>query len=451
MIHTKNPYNNEPIASYAPHTDAQIEACIEKAHTTFSQWRGYGMEERLVPMGALAKLLLERSRRYASLMSQEMGKPIQQAVAEVEKCVWLCDFYHENAEDFLADELIETEAGESFISYDPLGVVLGVMPWNYPFWQVLRFAVPTLLAGNTVLLKHASNVTGSALALEELFKEAGFPEAAFTTVLANHGQVAHIIAHAHVRAVSVTGSGTAGSHIAKLAGQFVKPSVMELGGNNACIVWEDADLDAHMDTMVNARMQNTGQSCIAAKRFIVTEPIYDDFVARFKEKLKNLKRGDPASEATDIGVMAREDLARELQQQVARSVEKGAVVTHGNTVEKAYYEPTLLENVRPGMPAFDEELFGPVAAVIKAKDRAESLELAANSKFGLGTMLFTRDVEAARWAIDQIPDGAFFVNDMVKSDPRLPFGGTKMSGYGRELSREGIHEFVNKKTVYLKP
>ncbi len=449
MIISKNPYTNTTLKEYHAHTQEQVEQCIIQANQRFEIWKGTPLKERAALVNQLADLLFQKKQTYAELMAQEMGKPVTQGRAEIEKCIWLCDFYTKNGASFLADELIETEASESFISYDPLGVILAVMPWNFPFWQVMRFAVPTLMAGNTALLKHASNVTGCAMAIEALFKDAGFPEHTFTTVLANHDQVEYILAHDFVKGVSVTGSGTAGKAIAAIAGKHLKTSVMELGGNNACIVWEDADLDKYMDTMVNARMQNTGQSCIAAKRFIIVDSLYDKFVQRFKKRVSQLRSGDPMDEATEIGVLAREDLADTLADQVTNSVHKGAAVTMGNAHEKAYYEPTVLEEVLPGMPAFDEELFGPVAAMIKAKDREDSIVLASNSSFGLGSMLFTKDIKAAKRVIGNIPDGAFFINEMVKSDPRLPFGGTKMSGYGRELSKEGIHEFVNKKTVYI--
>src|SRR5690606_5678061 len=365
------------------------------------------------------------------------------------KCVWGCDFYAKNAVHFLSDELIETEAEESFISYDPIGCVLAVMPWNFPFWQVIRCAAPALTAGNTLILKHASNVPGCAVALQELFIRAGYPEGCFQVVLADHDQLETILESPIVQGVSLTGSEKAGREIAGRAGKHLKRSVMELGGNNACVIWEDADLDKYLDTMVNARMQNTGQSCIAAKRFIVVEAIYGEFLMRFRNKVKSLRSGDPLDGNTHIGVMARTDLAKTLSQQVEASIAMGAEVDFGNARKDAYYEPTILTGVKPGMPAFDEELFGPVAAVIKAKDRKEAISLAASSKYGLGTMLFTEDIASARKIIGEIPDGAFFINEMVKSDPRLPFGGTKASGYGRELSMEGMLEFVNKKTVYI--
>lgn len=383
-------------------------------------------------------------------MTEEMGKPISQSIAEIEKCVWLCDFYITNAEDFLADSIIETDAKESFISYDPLGVVLAVMPWNYPFWQVMRFAVPSLTAGNVGLLKHASNVTSTALAIQDLFEEAGYPKGCFQTLLVNHDQIEDIIENDIVKAVTLTGSEPAGRSIAAVAGKNLKKTVLELGGNNACVVFDDANLDKHIDTMVKARMQNTGQSCIAAKRFIVSEKIYDQFISRFKDEVSKLNSGDPEDSDTFIGVMAREDLAEELEQQVNKSIDLGANIILGNKRNKAYYEPTIITDVTEDMPVFKEETFGPVAAVIKAKDNEHAIKLAANSRFGLGTMIFTENTDNIYNYIGDIPDGALFINDMVKSDPRLPFGGTKASGYGRELSKEGILEFVNKKTVYIK-
>lgn len=449
-IESVNPYNGKSLEKYKMFSDRDIKGVLDKTELVFESWKNESVEYRSELLKNLGKALLKNKETYAQLMSKEMGKPVSQGVAEIEKCAWACDFYAKNAVEFLADDLIETEADESFISYDPIGCVLAIMPWNFPFWQVIRFAAPTLTAGNTVILKHASNVPGCGFALQELFKAAGYPEGSFQFILANHEQLESIIGNSIVQGVTLTGSEKAGRSIAAQAGKHLKKSVMELGGNNACIVWEDADLDTYMETMVMARMQNTGQSCIAAKRFIVLETIYEEFLMKFRNKVEALKSGDPLDKQTEIGVMAREDLAKTLAQQVKDSETKGAKVLFGNKRSGAYYEPTILVNVVPGMPAFDEELFGPVAAIVKAKDRAEAIALAANSTFGLGSMLFTEDIESARKIIGEIPDGAFFINEMVKSDPRLPFGGTKASGYGRELSMEGMLEFVNKKTVYIK-
>jgi succinate-semialdehyde dehydrogenase/glutarate-semialdehyde dehydrogenase len=449
-IKTINPYTGELIATYETHTNKEINQRLEKAQTIFQDWKMEPISERVKLLKKVVALADKKKHELATLITKEMGKPIKESVSEIEKCTWLCDFYIVNADQFLADELIETEAQESFISYDPLGCILGIMPWNFPFWQVFRFAVPTLMAGNVAVLKHASNTTGCALAIQDLFEEAGFPQGCFQVVLADHDQVEKIIENDIIKAVSLTGSEKAGKNIAAVAGKNLKKTVLELGGNNACIVWEDADLDTYIDTMVHARMLNAGQSCIAAKRFIVVESIYNKFLKKFKDKIDTLKSGDPLDEATDISILARPDLAETVQNQVKESLNKGAEVYSGNTYNNTFYEPTIITNVKPGMPLFDEEVFGPVAAIIKVKDREESIKVASNSRFGLGTMLFTEDIDAAREKIDAIADGSFFINELTKSDPRLPFGGTKSSGYGRELSKEGMLAFVNKKTVYIK-
>ncbi len=323
------------------------------------------------------------------------------------------------------------------------------MPWNFPFWQVFRFAVPTLTSGNTALLKHASNVSGCALVIQEIFEDAGYPKGCFQTLLTNHKKIENLIKDDIIKAVSLTGSEKAGRHIAKIAGENLKKSVLELGENNACIILDDANLDKYLDTMVNARMQNTGQSCIAAKRFIVTIGIYDEFIGKFTKRVKDLKFGNPIKTDTEIATMARVDLALDLDKQVNDAITKGAKVIMGNKRDKAYFAPTILAKVTEDMAVFKEETFGPVAPILKVNNLEEALKLTTNSKFGLGTMLFTENTEEAMHIISKIPDGAFFINEMVKSDPRLPFGGTKASGFGRELSVEGIHEFVNIKTVYI--
>ena len=446
----KNPYTGDTIATYTLDDSKSIHTKLKKALEIQTSWANMEIEDRCQLLTNVAELLIERKEEYAKLMTQEMGKPISQGVAEIEKCAWVCDFYALNAEDLLADELIDTDADESFISHDPLGCILAVMPWNYPFWQVLRFAAPTLTAGNTALLKHAKNVTGCSLAIEQLFLDAGYPEGCFQSIKSGHEEIEKLIAHEDIKAITLTGSEKAGRSIARTAGENLKKSVLELGGNNACIIWEDADLDQYISTMATARMQNTGQSCIAAKRFIVCADIYDDFIEKFTAEIKSFKTGDPMDKDTFIGVMAREDLAEELQKQVQDSIDMGAEVILGNERNGAYFSPTILTNVTKEMPVFKEETFGPVAAITKVANREEAIQLATNSRFGLGSMLFTQDIDSAMDMISQIPDGAFFINDMVKSDPRLPFGGTKASGYGRELSREGILEFVNKKTVYIK-
>lgn len=448
-IVTRNPFTGKKLQEYTKYTPERINSILQQSHDCSQSWELTSMEERCELLTRLAQLLLKKRSSLAELMTEEMGKPIAQSGAEIEKCAWVCDFYAANAPDFLADALIKTSADESFISYDPLGMILGIMPWNYPFWQVMRFAVPTLTAGNTVLVKHAENVTGCALEIQNLFHEAGYPKGCFQIVVADHGEIGRIIGNDLIKAVSLTGSEKAGRAIASMAGQHIKKTVLELGGNNACVVWDDADLDTHLDTMVRARMQNTGQSCIAAKRFIVTEGIYETFVKRFTEAVHALPAGDPMDENVFIGPMARTDLAETVETQVNHSLQKGARLKLGGRRRGAFYEPTVLTEVTADMPVFKEEVFGPVAAISMARSREEAIALATDSNFGLGTMLFTNAVGEARKLIGRIPDGAFFVNEMVKSDPRLPFGGTKYSGYGRELSKEGILEFVNKKTVYI--
>jgi len=448
-ITTINPYKGESIHTYELYDEDQLESKLNLADTVFKTWKHKPIKERAKLLKKLAEVLTDQLEIYSALISKEMGKPISQSRAEIEKCIFLCDFYRKNADQFLSDQLIETEASESFISYDPLGTILAIMPWNYPFWQVMRFAIPTITAGNTALLKHASNVTGCALIIEDLFLKAGYPEGCFQTLLVNHDQIEKLLEDDRVKAVSLTGSEKAGRRIAEIAGRNLKKAVLELGGNNGCVILADADLDTYLETMVNARMQNTGQSCIAAKRFIVEASIYDTFLERFTEKVKHLKYGDPMEDETDFTVLARTDLADTLEDQINQSLKAGAKIHFGNKRKKAFYQPTIIVDVHREMPVFSEETFGPVAAIIKVKDKKEAYEMLSDTKFGLGSMLFTKDVDDAMEHVSDIADGAFFINELVKSDPRLPFGGTKASGYGRELSEEGMMEFVNKKTVYI--
>jgi len=448
-ITTKNPYTQEDIKTYNLIYDKELKQKLDLAEEQFQNWKSLQIKDRSKLLSNVAELLVERKESYAKLMTQEMGKPITQGIAEIEKCAWVCDFYAKNADDFLADQLIDADTYESFISYDPLGVILAIMPWNYPFWQVMRFAAPTLMAGNTALLKHASSTTQCAIEIEKLFEDAGFPKGCFQTLLVSHSQIETILSNDIVKAVSLTGSEGAGRKIAEIAGKNLKKAVLELGGNNACIVLKDADLDKYIDTMAWARMQNAGQSCIAAKRFIVVEDIYDEFLSKFKSKVESYITGDPTDSKTEIATMASVDLAKEVEEQVEKSLDRGAKVVYGNKRDHALYEPTILENVTTEMPVFKEEVFGPVAAIIKVKNEDEAYEMASNSRFGLGSMVFTEHTEKAKKRIGEIEDGAFFINELVKSDPRLPFGGTKASGYGRELSKEGILEFVNVKTVYI--
>ena len=445
-----NPHNGKEIATYKEHTEKEVNNILEKSRVAFESWREVPLNVRCELLVNAGGVLRNNVEKYAKTMTLEMGKPISEARAEINKCAWVCDFYAENAERFLADEIIETDATESFVSHDPIGTVLAIMPWNFPYWQVFRFAAPTLAAGNTGLLKHASSVFGCATHIEEIFLEAGFPDGVFQNLFIHHDKTEKIIASDIVKAVTLTGSERAGKSVGALAGKYLKKSVLELGGNNAFIVLEDADMEQAVKTGISARMMNSGQSCIAAKRFILVGDAYDKFLPAFVEGVKSIKRGEPTDKATEIGPLARKDLADELHKQLEKSVEKGAKIEIGGKQDGAFYEPTVLTGVKPGMPAFDEETFGPIAAIIRAKDVDEAFELAADSDYGLGVTLFTTDIEEARRHISRAPDGAFFINELVKSDPRLPFGGTKKSGYGRELSREGILEFVNKKTVYVK-
>jgi succinate-semialdehyde dehydrogenase/glutarate-semialdehyde dehydrogenase len=384
------------------------------------------------------------------MITLEMGKPITESRGEVNKCAWVCDYYAEHAAAFLADEIIETDASKSYVKHDPIGAVFAIMPWNFPFWQVFRYAAPTLMAGNTGLLKHAANVFGCANQIEEVFRKAGFPKGVFQNLIIHHDRVEGVISHEVVQAVTLTGSERAGSAVASVAGKHIKKTVLELGGNNAFIVWEDADIDKAVQTALVARMLNCGQSCIAAKRFILVGSIYDEFVSKFVAGVGQLKAGDPLDDKTQVGTLARKDLADELQRQVQESVEQGAALLLGGKQREAFHEPTVLGNVKPGMPAFSEETFGPLAAMIRAKDEEEAFALSEQSKYGLGVTVCTTNIEKAMSMAGRVSDGAYFINELVKSDPRLPFGGTKYSGYGRELARDGILEFVNRKTVYVK-
>jgi succinate-semialdehyde dehydrogenase/glutarate-semialdehyde dehydrogenase len=452
-IQAINPVNGKLIQSYESLSDAQVESKIQLTHTEFEQWKQTTIAHRAEKMIAAAALLRDRKDALALLVTQEMGKPINEAKAEIEKCAWVCEYYAEHTATFLEDKPIETDASRSFVRYQPLGVVLAVMPWNFPFWQVFRFAAPALMAGNGALLKHASNVPGSALAIESIFRDAGFPEALFSTLLIPSSMVGAVIAHDLVKAVTLTGSGPAGSAVAATAGKHIKKSVLELGGSDAYLILEDADLDHAAEVCTNSRLLNAGQSCIGAKRFIVLEKVYEQFLEHFKEKMGNAKMGDPTDTTNKIGPMAREDLRDELHQQVMQSLEKGAKCILGGQIpdrEGAFYPPTILTEVKPGMPAYEEEFFGPVASVIKVKTETEAINVANDSIFGLGAAVFTQDLERGERIASQLEAGSCFVNGLVKSDPRLPFGGIKQSGYGRELSSNGMLEFVNAKTIWIK-
>lgn len=427
---------------------------VEKAHEQFIKWRKTSFEFRASKIRSAAAILRKRKEEFAKIMTLEMGKPIVQARAEVEKCAWVCDYYADNAEKFLTDEIVKTDAQKSFISFQPIGVVLAVMPWNFPFWQVFRFAAPTLMAGNAAILKHASNVSGCALAIEKIFKEAGFPFGLFRTILVSSKNVEPIVRHPLIKAVTLTGSVTAGKSIASLAGALIKKTILELGGSDPYLILEDANIESAAECCVTARLLNGGQSCIAAKRFIIVESVYDEFEKIFLEKMKSQKIGDPFDESNSIGPQASLQLRDELHQQVLKSIELGAKLLLGGEIPEingAYYPPTVLADVRKGMPAFEEELFGPVAALIKVVNEEEAIRKANDSNFGLGAAVFTSDKTRGEFiAKEKLNAGCCFVNEFVRSDPRLPFGGINESGYGRELSTFGIREFVNIKTVFIK-
>ncbi|HEY7205759.1 MAG TPA: NAD-dependent succinate-semialdehyde dehydrogenase [Methylomirabilota bacterium] len=451
-IQSVNPATGDIIETLEPTSPQDLERALAGAHSAFLEWRTRPFAQRATLMHGAAKELRARKSEYAATMTREMGKPIVQAEAEVEKCAATCDYYAEHAEAFLAEQPRETDASRSYVRFDPLGVVLAVMPWNFPFWQVFRFAAPALMAGNGGILKHASNVPRCALQIEAVFQRAGFPPGLFRTVLADPAAVKRIIADPRVAAVTLTGSEVAGIAVAQQAGHELKKTVLELGGSDPFIVLADADVDAAAAAATEGRLINSGQSCIAAKRFIVVEPVADRFLERFTAELASRKMGDPTARDTQVGPQARMDLRDQLHQQVAESVKRGARALLGGQVpagKGAFYPPTLLSAVDRGMPAFDEETFGPVAAVIRAKDEAAAIALANDSPFGLGAALWTRDRARAERLAAQIEAGAVFVNGVVKSDPRLPFGGIKRSGYGRELSEYGIREFVNIKSVWI--
>jgi succinate-semialdehyde dehydrogenase/glutarate-semialdehyde dehydrogenase len=453
VIETINPATEELVKRYEPFSDDEVTKIISGVNDEFHNWKNISFGNRKALLGNAANILREEKQKYAEILTLEMGKPITEAIAEVEKCAWVCEYYAENTEVILKNEIIKTDAAESYVQFDPIGIVLAVMPWNFPYWQVFRFAAPALMAGNAGILKHASNVPMSALAIEEIFHKAGFPKNIFRTLLIESKQVDAVIENPFVKATTLTGSEYAGSKVAEKSGKLLKKSVMELGGSDPFIILDDADLEEATTVAVKARILNNGQSCIAAKRFIVAEKIYSDFDKLFIDKMSNVKLGNPVDKETGLGPLAREDLLLELHEQVKKSVEMGAkLLLGGKRVErKGYYYPaTILGNVKKGMPAFDQELFGPVASVIKVNSEEEAIAVANDTKFGLGASLWTSNIEKAKEFASKIDSGSVFINGMVKSDPRLPFGGVKLSGYGRELSHYGIKEFVNIKTVWVK-
>jgi succinate-semialdehyde dehydrogenase/glutarate-semialdehyde dehydrogenase len=454
VLKSINPANGQEIASYKEMTLEEVGAIIADVDSAYHEWRNTSFDHRATLLRRASELLQNRKEDLGRLMTLEMGKPYTQALDEVTKCATVCEYYVDNAERILADQIIETDASKSYVAYRPIGIVFAVMPWNFPFWQVLRFAAPALMAGNAGILKHASNVQGCALEIEKIFYDAGFPKNVFRTLVIGSKNVKDVIVNPLVKAVTLTGSTPAGKAVASQAGNLLKKTVLELGGSDPYIILEDADLDRAITACMIGRFLNTGQSCIAAKRFIVVDSVLDEFRTKLLEAMKTQKWGDPFKEDVNIGPMVNIRSRNEVHEQVTASIEKGAILLVGGAVpdaEGAFYPATLLDNVKPGMPAFDDEIFGPVASIIPVNDEAEAIKLANQTPFGLGGAVFTRDVEKGeRIAANEIEAGCCFVNDFVRSDPRLPFGGIKESGYGRELSEVGIREFTNMKTVYIR-
>lgn len=450
---TVNPASGKKIETYKLHSNEQVGQFITDAHEAFQHLKTTDFSQRAEWMYKAAAVLESNKDKYAKAITDEMGKNFTSAKTEIEKCAWVCKYYAENAVEFLQDELIDTDASKSYISYQPLGVILAVMPWNYPFWQVFRFAAPALMAGNTAVLKHASNVPQSALFIEEVFQNAGFPTNCFKTLLVSSNQVSAILENPLVKAATLTGSGPAGQAVAASSGKNIKKTVLELGGNDPYLVLEDADLELAATQCAQSRLLNAGQSCIGAKRFIVVDTIYEEFMTKFTSKMEQTQMGSPYDE-NKLGPLARIDLRNEVHEQVLKSINSGAILTLGGEIpemEGAYYPPTILENVKPGMPAYEEEIFGPVASVIRVSSETEAIRIANDTIFGLGACVFTKDVKRGEnIAKNHLNAGSCFVNQFVKSDPRLPFGGINQSGYGRELSYYGIRKFTNIKTVYIK-
>ena len=448
-----NPTDGRLIHEYPEATPEEVASALAAARRAFESWRRTTFTERAAALRRAGALLREERDPLARLMALEMGKPVAQGRAEADKCAWACEHYAEHAERFLAPEAAPTDASKSYVAFEPLGPVLAVMPWNFPLWQVFRFAAPALMAGNVGLLKHASNVSGCALAIENVLHAAGVPRDAFRALLVGSSRVATLIEAPEVVAVTLTGSTPAGRAVAAGAGACLKKSVLELGGSDPYVVLEDADLERAAETCATSRLQNGGQSCIAAKRFVVVESVLQGFQERLVERIRARRMGDPLDEGTDVGPQARRDLRDLLHRQVEASVAQGARVLLGCRVPEgpgAFYPPSVLAGVLPGMPAFEEELFGPVAAIVAAKDEGDAIRLANHTVFGLGAAVFTRDLERGeRIARHELSAGSCFVNAFVKSDPRLPFGGIRESGYGRELGAFGIREFVNVKTVVV--
>ncbi len=444
-----NPYDNSLLEEFEEYTEEKVNELIKSSVKASKQWRNTSFKSRNQFICNTAGILRKNKELYARTITQEMGKPIIEARAEIEKCAWVCEYYAENAQTYLKPQVINTDAAHSRIQYEPLGIVLGIMPWNFPFWQVFRFLAPTLMAGNTALLKHASNVQRCALHIQDIIKEAGFPEDVLNVLIIGSDKVSKVIENEYVKAVTLTGSTSAGSEVASLAGKVIKKSVLELGGNNAFIVLDDADINKAVEVGINARFMNCGQSCIAAKRFFIDASLAERFIRKFKARVEKLKVGNPMNELTELGPLASVKQAMEIENQVIASINMGARSLMKIKRKGAFFHPLVLTQVTPEMPVFTEEVFGPVAPVIQFESVEEAVRLTNSSGFGLGVSLFTSDLKRAEKLIPQFEDGSVFINSLVKSDPRLPFGGTKNSGYGRELSMHGIREFVNTKTVYI--
>lgn len=448
-----NPATGKEITHYPVDTPTMVKFKLDNAHKAFEKWSQVSIRQRAAYLKMLADYLQKHKKEMAETATREMGKPFVQSIAELEKCAYTLEYYSDNGARFLEPEYIETSAQKSYVSFQPLGVVLAIMPWNFPYWQVFRAMGPILMSGNTMVLKHASNVTGCGLAIEKALTDAGLPEHVFQTLLLPSSEMEKVIAHKHIQAVTFTGSTSAGSKVASVAASYLKKQVLELGGSDAYVVLEDADLKRAVEICVHSRLNNTGQSCIAAKRFIVDKKVITTFTEQVRALMEQKKFGDPMNGSMALGPMAREDLRNELHLQVEASIQKGAQLLCGGFIPDmpgAFYPPTLLTNVKKGMPAYDEEMFGPVACIIEAKDEADAIRLANDSEFGLGGAVFSRDIKKAeKIAEEQLQAGSIFINDFVSSNARLPFGGIKKSGYGRELSYYGMREFVNIKTIFI--
>jgi succinate-semialdehyde dehydrogenase / glutarate-semialdehyde dehydrogenase len=449
MFRSVNPFDQSLIAEFIPHNEGEITRRIDAAAFAFGVWRKTTYQHRSNLLMRAANVLRDNSDRYAKIISMEMGKVLSESKAEINKCASGCDYFAEHAEAFLKDVGVSTEAEKSLIAFQPLGPVLAIMPWNFPLWQVFRFAAPALMAGNVGLLKHASNVSQCSLLIEDVFRQAGFPEGCFQSLLLESKKVESIISKNEIAAVTLTGSEAAGVKVAEAAGRNLKKCVLELGGSDPFIVLEDADVEFAAKIATQSRMQNAGQSCIAAKRFIVVEKVKDDFMNHFKSQIETLVQGNQLEAHTTTGPLARLDLAEDLEKQLQDSVKAGAKIISGGTRDGANFRPTLLDNVKPGMTAFDEEMFGPIASVITVKSELEAVQMANNHRYGLGASVWTQDKERGERIAREIESGSVFVNSLMRSDQRLPFGGIKKSGYGRELAELGIKEFVNAKTIYV--